>query len=257
MSMADEPLYPIAVFINELKNDAIQLRMNSIRKLSTNAHALGEERTQRQLIPFLCENNDDDDDEVLLALAEELGVFIPHVGGVEHAHVLLPALETLCTVEETPVRDKAVESLCKLGCQMRESDLVEYFIPLVKRLAADEWFTARASACGLFHIPYLSAPEMLKSELRSIYSQLCQDDIPMVRWSASSNIGKLAAKVEYAHLKADIMSNFEDLTKDDQDSVRLLAVESCAAFGKLLEPQDCVAHILPIIVNFSQVQFYE
>lgn len=40
----------------------------------------------------------------------------------------------------------------------------------------------------------------------------------------------------------------------DQDSVRLLAVEGCAALGKLLEPQDCVAHILPVIVNFSQVQ---
>lgn len=39
----------------------------------------------------------------------------------------------------------------------------------------------------------------------------------------------------------------------DQDSVRLLAVEGCAALGKLLEPQDCIAHILPVIVNFSQV----
>jgi hypothetical protein len=35
--------------------------------------------------------------------------------------------------------------------------------------------------------------------------------------------------------------------------VRLLAVEGCAALGKLLEPQDCAAHILPVIVNFSQV----
>jgi hypothetical protein len=31
------------------------------------------------------------------------------------------------------------------------------------------------------------------------------------------------------------------------------AVEGCAALGKLLEPQDCVAHILLVIVNFSQV----
>ncbi|KAJ1385294.1 HEAT, type 2 [Sesbania bispinosa] len=251
MSMVEEPLYPIAVLIDELKNDDIQLRLNSIRKLSTIARALGEERTRRELIPFLGENNDDDD-EVLLAMAEELGVFIPFVGGVEHAHVLLPPLETLCTVEETCVRDKAVESLCRIGSQMRESDLVEYFIPLAKRLAAGEWFTARVSACGLFHIVYPSAPEMSKTELRSIYSQLCQDDMPMVRRSAASNLGKFAATVEYTHLKADIMSIFEDLTKDDQDSVRLLAVEGCAALGKLLEPQDCVTHILPVIVNFSQ-----
>ncbi|KAL6528578.1 hypothetical protein OROMI_029223 [Orobanche minor] len=93
----------------------------------------------------------------------------------------------------------------------------------------------------------------VETELRSIYSQLCQDDMPMVRRSAATNLGKFAATIEPAHLKTDIMSIFEDLTQDDQDSVRLLAVEGCAALGKLLEPQDCVAHILPVIVNFSQV----
>lgn len=85
---------------------------------------------------------------------------------------------------------------------------------LFQRLAAGEWFTARVSSCGLFHIAYPSAPEMSKTELRSIYSLLCQDDMPMVRRSAASNLGKFAATVEYAHLKADTMSIFEDLTKD-------------------------------------------
>lgn len=131
MAAIDEPLYPIAVLIDELKNEDIQLRLNSIRKLSTIARALGEDRTRKELIPFLSENNDDDD-EVLLAMAEELGVFIPYVGGAEHANVLLPPLEALCTVEETCVRDKAVESLCRIGAQMGEKDLAEYFIPLVK-----------------------------------------------------------------------------------------------------------------------------
>jgi len=84
----------------------------------------------------------------------------------------------------------------------------------VQRLAAGEWFTARVSACGLFHIAYPSAPETSKTELRSIYSQLCQDDMPMVRRSAASNLGKFAATVEYAHLKADVMSIFDDLTQD-------------------------------------------
>lgn len=52
MAMVDEPLYPIAVLIDELKNDDIQLRLNSIRRLSTIARALGEERTRKELIPF-------------------------------------------------------------------------------------------------------------------------------------------------------------------------------------------------------------
>lgn len=131
MSLVDEPLYPIAILIDELKNDDIQLRLNSIRRLSTIARALGEDRTRKELIPFLSENNDDDD-EVLLAMADELGSLVPYVGGIDYAHVLLPPLETLCTVEETVVRDKAVESLCKIGTQMKERDIVDWFVPLVK-----------------------------------------------------------------------------------------------------------------------------
>ncbi|KAI3515801.1 hypothetical protein L1887_14705 [Cichorium endivia] len=204
-----------------------------------------------ELIPFLSGNNDDDD-EVLLAMAEELGVFIPYIGGIEHAHVLLPPLETLCTVEETCVRDKAVESLCRIGSQMKETRLVDSFVPLVKTLTAGEWFTARVSACGLFHTAYPSASETLKTELRSVFSQLCQDDMPMVRRAAATNLGKFAATVESSHLKTDVMQIIEDLTQDDQDSVRLLSVEACASLGKLLQPEDCVAHILPVIVNFSQ-----
>lgn len=88
---AGEPLYPIVVLIDELKNEDIQLRLNSIRRLSTIARALGEERSRKELIPFLVQNNDDDD-EVLLAMAEELGNFIPYVGEVEHASVLLAPL---------------------------------------------------------------------------------------------------------------------------------------------------------------------
>jgi serine/threonine-protein phosphatase 2A regulatory subunit A len=48
----------------------------------------------------------EDEDEVLLALAEELGNLIHHVGGREQAHVLLLPLETLCAMEEALVRDK-------------------------------------------------------------------------------------------------------------------------------------------------------
>lgn len=52
----------------------LQLRLNSIKKLSTIALALGEERTRTELIPFLTETIYDED-EVLLALAEQLGQF--------------------------------------------------------------------------------------------------------------------------------------------------------------------------------------
>ena len=81
-------------------------------------------------------------------------------------------------------------------------------------MAAGEWFTAHVSACGLFHIAYPSAPEALKAELRSVYSQLCQDNMPMIRRSAATNLGKLAATMEPSHLKTEFMQIFEDLTQD-------------------------------------------
>ncbi|GBG78322.1 hypothetical protein CBR_g26350 [Chara braunii] len=251
-NMVDEPLYPIAILIDELKNDDIQLRLNSIRRLTTIARALGEERTRKELIPFLSDCNDDDD-EVLLAMAEELGNFIQYVGGIEHAHCLLPPLETLCAVEEPVVREKAVESLCKIGSQMKEQYVVDHFIPLTKRLGAGEWFTARVSSCGLFYVGYPSATDLLRADLRALYGQLCHDDMPMVRRAAAMNLGKFAATIdEPQYIKTEILTFFKDLTQDDQDSVRLLAVEGCAAIGKLLDRQDCVAHVLPVIVAFSQ-----
>ncbi|KAJ1179724.1 hypothetical protein NDU88_004958 [Pleurodeles waltl] len=84
----DDSLYPIAVLIEELRNEDVQLRLNSIKKLSTIALALGVERTRTELLPFLTDTIYDED-EVLLALAEQLGSFTVLVGGPEFVHCLL------------------------------------------------------------------------------------------------------------------------------------------------------------------------
>lgn len=64
---------------DELKNEDVSLRINSIKRLGTIARALGEERTRNELLPFLTDSNDDDE-EALLAIAEQLGDFLPYVG---------------------------------------------------------------------------------------------------------------------------------------------------------------------------------
>uniref|UniRef100_A0A915KFZ4 Uncharacterized protein n=1 Tax=Romanomermis culicivorax TaxID=13658 RepID=A0A915KFZ4_ROMCU len=131
---SEDSLYPIAILIDELRNEDVQLRLNSIRKLSTIALALGVERTRSELIPFLTDTIYDED-EVLLALAEQLGNFTPLVGGPEHVHCLLAPLENLATVEETVVRDKAVESLRQISEKHSSAMLEEQFFPMIKRLA--------------------------------------------------------------------------------------------------------------------------
>nr|CAD7440285.1 unnamed protein product [Timema bartmani]CAD7610207.1 unnamed protein product [Timema genevievae] len=245
-STSDDSLYPIAVLIDELKNEDVQLRLNSIKKLSTIALALGVERTRSELIPFLTETIYDED-EVLLALAEQLGTFTTLVGGPDHVHCLLPPLESLATVEETVVRDKAVDSLRAISSQHSPADLEGHFVPLVQRLAAGDWFTSRTSACGLFSVCYQRVGLGVKADLRSHFRTLCQDDTPMVRRAAASKLGEFARVVEVEYLKSDLIPMFVNLAQDEQDSVRLLAVEACVSIASLLQQDDVEQLVMPTL----------
>uniref|UniRef100_A0A669B9S6 Protein phosphatase 2, regulatory subunit A, beta a n=1 Tax=Oreochromis niloticus TaxID=8128 RepID=A0A669B9S6_ORENI len=242
----DDSLYPIAVLIDELRNEDVQLRLNSIKKLSTIALALGVERTRTELLPFLTDTIYDED-EVLLALAEQLGNFTMLVGGPEYVHCLLPPLESLATVEETVVRDKAVESLRKISQEHSPVDLEVHFEPLVKRLASGDWFTSRTSACGLFSVCYPRVSSTVKAEIRQHFRTLCSDDTPMVRRAAASKLGEFAKVLELEYVKSDIISLFTALASDEQDSVRLLAVEACVSIATLLPQEDLETLVMPTL----------
>ncbi|XP_007464722.1 PREDICTED: serine/threonine-protein phosphatase 2A 65 kDa regulatory subunit A beta isoform isoform X4 [Lipotes vexillifer] len=242
----DDSLYPIAVLIDELRNEDVQLRLNSIKKLSTIALALGVERTRTELLPFLTDTIYDED-EVLLALAEQLGNFTGLVGGPDFAHCLLPPLESLATVEETVVRDKAVESLRQISQEHTPVALEAHFVPLVKRLASGDWFTSRTSACGLFSVCYPRASNAVKAEIRQHFRSLCSDDTPMVRRAAASKLGEFAKVLELDSVKSEIVPLFTNLASDEQDSVRLLAVEACVSIAQLLSEDDLEALVMPTL----------
>ncbi|XP_060036076.1 serine/threonine-protein phosphatase 2A 65 kDa regulatory subunit A beta isoform isoform X9 [Erinaceus europaeus] len=242
----DDSLYPIAVLIDELRNEDVQLRLNSIKKLSTIALALGVERTRTELLPFLTDTIYDED-EVLLALAEQLGNFTGLVGGPDFAHCLLPPLESLATVEETVVRDKAVESLRQISQEHTPVALEAHFVPLVKRLASGDWFTSRTSACGLFSVCYPRASNAVKAEIRQQFRSLCSDDTPMVRRAAASKLGEFAKVLEIDSVKSEIVPLFTNLASDEQDSVRLLAVEACVSIAQLLSQDDLESLVMPTL----------
>ena len=69
------------------------------------------------------------------------------VGGNEFVHCLLPPLESLATVEETVVRDKAVDSLRNIAAQHSPHDLENHFVPLVKRLSQGNLTRMHLLAC--------------------------------------------------------------------------------------------------------------
>lgn len=151
---------------------------------------------------------------------------------------LIPPLESLATVEETVVRDKAVESLRNVAAQHSAHDLEVHVIPTLQRLVSGEWFTSRTSACGLFSVCYPRVPASVKSDLRNLFRQLCQDETPMVRRAAAGKLGEFAKVVEVEYLKSDLIPMFVQLAQDDQDSVRLLAVEACVSIAQLLQQED-------------------
>lgn len=183
--MADT-LHPINVLTEELRNEDVQARLKSITKLSTIALALGPERTRNDLLPFIMETVYDED-EVLLALAEQLGGFVALVGGDKFAYMLFPPLESLACIEETVVRDKAVEVIARVAKHLPVDHLEQHFLPVVRRLTQGDWFTNRVSACGLYACVYVKFPEPLKDELRRTFRTLAEDDTPMVRRAAATS----------------------------------------------------------------------
>lgn len=246
----DQALFPIALLLEELRNDDLQLRLNGTRRIKMIADALGPERTRGELLPFLAESIDDED-EVLLALAEELGDFLNEVGGTQHASLLVQPLENLATVEETIVRDKAVESLRRLSAQVTQLSVqdgktlhVEHMYPLVQRLATGDWFTSRISACALFSTIYQRIPAdrmELRNEILALYKSLAHDETPMVRRAAAANLSPVAQSIYNLSpelVRTELLPVFSDLVDDEQDSVRLLVVEHAATFAKLLANVD-------------------
>eukprot|EP00038_Savillea_parva_P007666 m.171747 g.171747 ORF g.171747 m.171747 type:complete len:588 (-) comp13414_c0_seq1:213-1976(-) len=251
--MGDE-LYPIAVLIEELKNENTQIRLNSIKRLSTIGLALGEERTRTELMPFLNGEPLMDDEEVLLAIAEELGRFVPLVGGPAYAYSILPPLEALAATEETVVREQAVESLNAIAKQMTVPQIEEHVVPAVVRLATDIGWASHVSACGLvgvvIHADGISQGSATK--MKELFEKMCGDEMPMVRKAAAANIGDLAAGSSQEMVKKDLLPLFNKLITDEQDNVRPVAVEAAVQFARVLGAEDTASSLIPPLHQASK-----
>eukprot|EP00559_Dactyliosolen_fragilissimus_P001158 CAMPEP_0184864192 /NCGR_PEP_ID=MMETSP0580-20130426/14082_1 /TAXON_ID=1118495 /ORGANISM="Dactyliosolen fragilissimus" /LENGTH=755 /DNA_ID=CAMNT_0027362877 /DNA_START=172 /DNA_END=2439 /DNA_ORIENTATION=- len=120
----------------------------------------------------------EEEDEILLILAEQLGQMV--IGGLipgYRANGILTILERLAGVEETVVRNRAVESMNAVLSHVLSEDpspssttdekdaesraraicmktTPPLLIAMARRLGAAEWFTARVSACGVLPAIY-------------------------------------------------------------------------------------------------------
>ena len=184
----------------------------------------------------------EDEDEVLTALSEELGSFVEYVGGPEYGHVLLSPLENLAAIEEPLVREKAVESLNKICKELSQPQVEDHFIPLTVRLSKADWFTSKISATGLYNVPYGKATPPSQEGLRQQFGQLVHDETPMVRRQAANNLAKFVKEMPPQTVIEEMIPLFQHLAGDDQDSVRLLAVEILIAIAEVIPKEQQTSH---------------
>lgn len=250
----ENDVYPLALLMDELKHDDISNRIDAMKKLDTIALAMGPERTRDELIPFLTEVAQDDEDEVFAVLADELGEFVPFIGGPEFAAILLPALEILASTEETLVRDKAVASLNSIACELSEEQILSDFIPLIEHLATADWFSSKVSACGLFKSVIVRIKDdTLRKNLLALYLQLVEDDTPMVKRAAAKNlptmIDLLTQNPDLSNdVDWDFISNmFQKIVNDSQDSVKFLAVDCLISILKFFNIKNDDLHFKDLL----------
>ncbi|KAG7888741.1 hypothetical protein KL936_003128 [Ogataea polymorpha] len=246
-----EELYPIALLMDELRHDDVASRVQAMKRLDTIAIALGQERTRKELIPFLDDVIPEDEDEVIAVAAEELGKFVPYVGGREHAIILMPVLEKIAACEEPIVRDKAVDSLNAISEELDETQILQEFIPLIQRLAKERWFSLHIAATGLFKSVVVRVPSETRLELLNLYHELIQDDSPMVRKAAATHLPKLI-DILAEHFRTPeninefhwdlVTSMYESLVNDNQDSVKFLSVDVLIAILAFLSEINEASH---------------
>jgi serine/threonine-protein phosphatase 2A regulatory subunit A len=236
-------LTPIGVLIDELKSEDPKKRISSIRSLSTIAIALGPERTRNELIPFANELLDDED-EVLAILSDTLPILVDYVGGPQFHHLVLAALEKLCYVEDQTVRDKAIGSLKKvltsIDCKKNEDVIMK----MIRGFTSADFHTAKAAASSLITTIYPNISVSSQNELLTIYTNLCNDELPLVRKAAGQNLRDLVKSLSNAN-EAGLLNCYNTLLKDDQDFVKLYLIDALIAFAKCFTSAKINSIILP------------
>ena len=130
------------------------------------------------------------------------------------------------TIEETTVRDAAISSTQAVSETLPEETFQGQYATMLSRLATKEWFTARMSSAGLICSAYPKLTSKQQHEHLDLFTQLCQDDTPMVRRIAAQYLGVMLQNVVQAEGRqalgkdgiatTKLIPLYEDLASNDQ-----------------------------------------
>ncbi|KAK9890579.1 hypothetical protein WA026_011950 [Henosepilachna vigintioctopunctata] len=245
----------LALFGDELTGggcDNIETKIYTAKKVASLAKALGPERTRDELLEFLGSQIDNLDDEVLYCLAEELEVFLPLVGGPEFSRELLSILVRISrSVDETLVRNKAVEAIKTLLRDIDEHLTEEYLVSSIIDLDDSLWFTEKCSTLALIPVCYQKASTESRNILRQKYYQILEDTAPLIRRLAAVGLPDFIEVLEEEHVLKDIIPMLEKI-EEDQESVQINAIEISLSVANKSENKDIRNGMLEIIQKMSK-----
>lgn len=135
-----------------------------------------------------------------------------------------------------------MESLNKIGEQLSDKQIEEYFVPMVLRLSKADWFTSKVSATGLYSVPYKKSAPSLQQSLRQYFGGLVHDETPMVRRQAANNLASFVKTMNTPVVIDEMIPLFQYLASDDQDSVRLLTVEILVSIAEEIPKEQQPSH---------------
>mmetsp|Transcript_33301 Transcript_33301/g.50991 ORF Transcript_33301/g.50991 Transcript_33301/m.50991 type:complete len:636 (-) Transcript_33301:256-2163(-) len=251
-----QAMSPMELFQSQLSSDATEAKVDAMKRLHLVGHAMGAEAVLGELLPFLqewltLEPQHEHEDEILLILSQQLQRLVPSLLTREDQVMpLWPLLERLAAVEETVVREGAVISMNHMVSHLMDSghygNTTSTLVAMATRLVGADWFTAKVSACGMLPMMYKATK---RSEVRQLYRELCADETPMVRRAAAKHLGEIMEYASEEEMLAEWMPVFVSLSKDEQDSVRLLAVSNAASVAKVLQknPMKSAELVVPVI----------
>jgi len=244
--MAASEADPLTLLQEDLRDEDIELVVQSAGRIAAVARSLGAEKTRGPLLTFLREYLEEDNDEAHATVAKQLAEFLPLVGGPAYGKLLLPLLEKLCAEEEVVVRDAAVNAINQLVPQLKKDDIKDV-VAMITRLSGSPWFATRVSAAGIVPSTYGAATDAgLQDELRKIFKTLCGDETPMVRRASYLRLAEFANHTR-PHFLSDILPIIKKICADPADTMRVLTVDIICVVADFLPKDVFETHLVGII----------
>jgi serine/threonine-protein phosphatase 2A regulatory subunit A len=81
---------------------------------------------------------------------------------------------------------------------------------------------------------------------------MCTDETPMVKKAAASRIGKFANVIEKEYAILDLIPVYKQLVKDEQDTIRILCIESLVKLVETFNKEENQKYTLTVLLDAGE-----